>query len=90
MAVMYDSAITDAYSDELLKLIRDEGKVQLVDGKTIDLVMLPRPRERYEEMASIIELIEAEMVKEGIRDIEEGRVVPANEAMGRLRNKYNL
>ena len=88
MAVMYDSAITDAYSDELLKLIRDEGKVQLVDGKTIDLVMLPR--ERYEEMASIIELIEAEMVKEGIRDIEEGRVVPANEAMGRLRNKYNL
>ena len=88
MAVMYDSAITDAYSDELLKLIRDEGIVQLVDGKTIDLVMLPR--ERYEEMASIIELIEAEMVKEGIRDIEEGRVVPANEAMGRLRNKYNL
>ena len=59
-----------------------------MDGKTIDLVMLPR--ERYEEMASIIELIEAEMVKEGIRDIEEGRVVPANEAMGRLRNKYNL
>ena len=88
MAVMYDSAITDLYRDELLKLIRDEGKVQLVDGKTIDLVMLPR--ERYEEMASIIELIEAEMVKEGIRDIEEGRVVPANEAMGRLRNKYNL
>ena len=88
MAVMYDSAITDAYSDELLKLIRDEGKVQLVDGKTIDLVMLPR--ERYEEMASIIELIEAEMVKEGIRDIEEGRVVPADEAMERLRNKYNL
>ena len=88
MAVMYDSAITDAYSDELLKLIRDEGKVQLVDGKTIDLVMLPR--ERYEEMASIIELIEAEMVKEGIRDIEEGRVVPATEAMDRLRNKYNL
>ena len=88
MTVMYDSAITDVYRDELLKLIRDEGKVQLVDGKTIDLVMLPR--ERYEEMASIIELIEAEMVKEGIRDIEEGRVVPANEAMGRLRNKYNL
>ena len=88
MAVMYDSAITDVYRDELLKLIRDEGIVQLVDGKTIDLVMLPR--ERYEEMASIIELIEAEMVKEGIRDIEEGRVVPANEAMGRLRNKYNL
>ena len=88
MAVMYDSAITDVYRDELLKLIRDEGKVQLVDGKTIDLVMLPR--ERYEQMASIIELIEAEMVKEGIRDIEEGRVVPANEAMDRLRNKYNL
>ena len=88
MTVMYDSAITDVYRDELLKLIRDEGKVQLVDGKTIDLVMLPR--ERYEEMASIIELIEAEMIKEGIRDIEEGRVVPANEAMGRLRNKYNL
>lgn len=88
MAVMYDSAITDVYRDELLKLIRDEGKVQLVDGKTIDLVMLPR--ERYEEMASIIELIEAEMVKEGIRNIEEGRVVPANEAMDRLRNKYNL
>ena len=88
MAVMYDSAITDAYSDELLKLIRDEGKVQLVDGKTIDLVMLPR--ERYEEMASIIELIEAEMVKEGIRDIEEGRVVPATEAMDRLRDKYGL
>ena len=88
MAVMYDSAITDVYRDELLKLIRDEGKVQLVDGKTIDLVMLPR--ERYEEMASIIELIEAEMVKEGIRDIEEGRVVPAAEAMDRLRNKYNL
>ena len=88
MAVMYDSAITDVYRDELLKLIRDEGKVQLVDGKTIDLVMLPR--ERYEEMASIIELIEAEMVKEGIRDIEEGRVVPATEAMDRLRNKYNL
>ena len=85
---MYDSAITDVYRDELLKLIRDEGKVQLVDGKTIDLVMLPR--ERYEEMASIIELIEAEMVKEGIRDIEEGRVVPATEAMDRLRNKYNL
>ena len=88
MAVMYDSAITDVYRDELLKLIRDEGKVQLVDGKTIDLVMLPR--ERYEERASIIELIEAEMVKEGIRDIEEGRVVPATEAMDRLRNKYNL
>ena len=88
MTVMYDSAITDVYRDELLKLIRDEGKVQLVDGKTIDLVMLPR--ERYEEMASIIELIEAEMIKEGIRDIEEGRVVPANEAMDRLRNKYNL
>ena len=88
MTVMYDSAITDVYRDELLKLIRDEGKVQLVDGKTIDLVMLPR--ERYEEMASIIELIEAEMVKEGIRNIEEGRVVPANEAMDRLRNKYNL
>ena len=88
MTVMYDSAITDVYRDELRKLIRDEGKVQLVDGKTIDLVMLPR--ERYEEMASIIELIEAEMIKEGIRDIEEGRVVPANEAMGRLRNKYNL
>ena len=88
MAVMYDSAITDVYRDELLKLIRDEGKVQLVDGKTIDLVMLPR--ERYEEMASIIEIIEAEMVKEGIRDIEECRVVPAAEAMDRLRNKYNL
>lgn len=88
MAVMYDSAITDVYRDELLKLIRDEGKVQLVDGKTIDLVMLPR--ERYEEMASIIELIEAEMVKEGIRDIEEGRVVPATEAMDRLRNKYDF
>ena len=88
MTVMYDSAITDVYRDELLKLIRDEGKVQLVDGKTIDLVMLPR--ERYEEMASIIELIEAEMIKEGIRDIEEGRVVPANEAMDRLRNKYGF
>ena len=88
MTVMYDSAITDVYRDELLKLIRDEGKVQLVDGKTIDLVMLPR--ERYEEMASIIELIEAEMVKEGIRDIEEGRVVPATEAMDRLRNKYDF
>ena len=88
MAVMYDSAITDVYRDELLKLIRDEGKVQLVDGKTIDLVMLPR--ERYEEMASIIEIIEAEMVKEGIRDIEEGRVVPADEAMDRLRDKYGL
>ena len=88
MAVMYESAITDAYSDELLKLIRDEGMVQLVDGKTIDLVMLPR--EKYEVMSSLMELIEAEMVKEGISDIEKGNVVPADETMERLRTKYGL
>lgn len=88
MAITYDSAITDAYSEELLKLIRDEGKVRLVGSNATDLIMLPR--EKYEEMAALVELIESELVKEGLRDIRSGKTVPADEAMCRLGSKYSL
>ena len=88
MAIMYDFAITDAYREELLRLIRNEGKVQLVGSNSTDLIMLPR--ERYEEMVSFIESLESGMVREGLQDIADGKVLSADDVMGKLRSKYRL
>ena len=87
MAVMYDSVINDAYSEELLKSIRNEGLVQIIGGSD-DLVMLTR--ERYELMKSLIDSAETELVKSGLRDIENGDVILAEQVMSGIKKEFDL
>lgn len=87
MTVMYESVINNAYSDELMKLVRDEGVVQIVGGSD-ELVILTR--ERFDSMKSKIDSAEVQLVNVGLRDIEEGRVIPAEEVMADLKREFDL
>ncbi len=87
MTVMYDSVINDAYSDELIKLVRSEGVVRIVGGSD-DLVVLTR--ERYDSMRSRMESAEVQLVSVGLRDIEDGETIPAEEVMADLKKEFDL
>ena len=87
MVFLYDSVINDAYSKELLRIISNEGLVQIVGGPD-DLVMLTR--ERCELMRSMVDSSEIALVKEGLRDIENGDMIPAEHVMADLKKEFNL
>ena len=87
MAFLYDSVINDAYSEELLRIIKNEGLVQIVGGPD-DLIMLTR--EKYELMRSMVDFSEIALVKEGLRDIENGNAIPAEQVMADLKKEFNL
>ena len=87
MPVLYDSIINDAYSEELLKAIRNDGLVRIV-GDSDELVILTR--ERYELMKSIIDAAEVESVKAGLSDIFNGDVIPAEQVMADLKKEFDL
>ena len=87
MPVLYDSIINDAYSEELLKAIRNDGLVRIV-GDSDELVILTR--ERYELMKFIIDAAEVESVKAGLSDIFNGDVIPAEQVMADLKKEFDL
>ena len=87
MPVLYDSIINDAYSEELLKAIRNDGLVRIV-GDSDELVILTR--ERYELMKFIIDAAEVESVKAGLSDIVNGDVIPAEQVMADLKKEFDL
>jgi len=87
MAFMYGSVINSACGVDLLRRVRAEGAVPITGGPE-ELVIMTRGR--YDSMLSELGSAEAVSVGIGLRDIEEGRVIPAEEVMAGLEEEFDL
>lgn len=86
MAIMSDSNL--AYTEEVEKNLLTDGFVQFQkDGVNSKILM---DQDSYDKMRELMDDALVEMVMAGLRDVENGRVRPAEESIAELRKKYGL
>ena len=86
MAVMSDSNL--AYTEDVEINLRNDGFVQFQkDGVNSKVLM---DQDSYDKMRDLMDDALVEMVMAGLRDVENGRVRPAEESIAELRKKYGL
>lgn len=86
MAVMSDSNL--AYTEDVEINLRNDGFVQFQkDGVNSKVLM---DQDSYDKMRELMDDALVEMVMAGLRDVENGRVRPAEESIAELRKKYGL
>lgn len=87
MAVISEEIINEAYSSLIQKGLLSDGVVQFkLDAE--DKVILNKAT--FDKLLSMIDRSLADYVDVGIKDAEEGRVVPAYQAIDNIRKKYDL
>ncbi|MBR1452007.1 MAG: hypothetical protein IJ592_00730 [Candidatus Methanomethylophilaceae archaeon] len=77
-----------AYTEDVEINLRNDGFVQFQkDGVNSKVLM---DQDSYDKMRELMDDALVEMVMAGLRDVENGRVRPAEESIAELRKKYGL
>jgi len=86
MAIMSDSNL--AYTEEVEKNLLTDGFVQSQKDGVNSKILIDQGR--YDMIRRHMDNAVVEMVLAGIRDMEEGNLIPADEVFEELRQKYGL
>ena len=86
MAIMSDSNL--AYTEEVEKNLLTDGFVQFQKDGVNSKILIDQAR--YDMIRRQMDNAVVEMVLAGIRDMEEGNLIPADEVFEELRQKYGL
>ena len=86
MAIMSESNL--AYTEEVEKNLLTDGFVQFQKDGVNSKILIDQ--ERYDMIRRQMDNAIVEMVLAGIRDMEEGNLIPADEVFEEIRQKYGL
>ena len=86
MAIMSESNL--AYTEEVEKNLLTDGFVQFQKDGVNSKILIDQGR--YDMIRRQMDNAVVEMVLAGIRDMEEGNLIPADEVFEELRQKYGL
>ena len=86
MAIMSESNL--AYTEEVEKNLLTDGFVQFQKDGVNSKILIDQ--ERYDMIRRQMDNAVVEMVLAGIRDMEEGNLIPADEVFEEIRQKYDL
>jgi len=86
MAIMSDSNL--AYTEEVEKNLLTDGFVQFQKDGVNTMILIDQSR--YEKAKRRMDDALVKMVMAGIRDMEEGNLIPADQVFDEIDKKYGL